>query len=284
MDVAELFGANLALIERAARGVCWRKGLRDADVEDFVSAAKLALIEDDYAILRGFEGRSSLSTYLAVVFQRLLADQTVRAYGRWYASREAERMGPAGVLLERLLGHERRPFDDAVPFVLALDPTLTREAIAAMAERLPQRAPRPHRVELEESDSAPYASTETSDGGLAAREARALSERVNAIMRDVLGRLSLEDRTLLRLRYGLDLSIADISRMMRLPQRPLYKRFDALLLQLRRTLVAAGVESGDLAGVIGAAASELDFALDGGETDPSPQTTCDGGAAVAEQS
>src|SRR3954470_19265621 len=51
----ELFRANLALVERVIGGVCRRAGLRDAVAEDFSSTVKLALIENDYAILRGYE-------------------------------------------------------------------------------------------------------------------------------------------------------------------------------------------------------------------------------------
>ncbi|HYR28824.1 MAG TPA: sigma-70 family RNA polymerase sigma factor [Thermoanaerobaculia bacterium] len=283
MDAAELFGANLALIERVARGVCWRKGLRGADVEDFVSAARLALIENDYAILRGFSGRSSLATFLAVVFHRHLADQRIREYGRWNASRDAERLGPAGVLLESLLVRERRPLDEAVPIVLAHDPSLTRDDVAAMAERLPHRVPRPRPVAIDESETAPYASADRTDADVEAGEVRALSARVSAIMRGVLGNLSLNDRTLVRLRYGLGMSIADVSRMMRLPQRPLYRRYDILLQQLRSALLAAGVASDEAMAMIGTAANELDFGL-GEETDAPQQTTCQGGAEVAEES
>jgi RNA polymerase sigma factor for flagellar operon FliA len=40
------------------------------EADDFASHPKLKLIEDDYAILRKFQGRSSLRTYLTVVIER----------------------------------------------------------------------------------------------------------------------------------------------------------------------------------------------------------------------
>src|ERR1019366_938207 len=49
----ELFRANLALVERVIAGVCRRAGLRGPDAEDFGSIVMVALIENDYAILRG---------------------------------------------------------------------------------------------------------------------------------------------------------------------------------------------------------------------------------------
>ena len=84
MHPEELFRDNLALVERVIDGVCRRAGLRDADAEDFASNAKLALIENDYAILRGYEGRAPLGAFLAVVVQRMLSREWMRLRGRWH--------------------------------------------------------------------------------------------------------------------------------------------------------------------------------------------------------
>jgi len=89
----ELFRANLALVERVIGVVCRRAGLRDADAEDFSSTVKLALIENDYAILRGYEGRAPLGAFLTVVVQRMLSREWMRLRGRWHPSAEAERRG-----------------------------------------------------------------------------------------------------------------------------------------------------------------------------------------------
>lgn len=261
MDAAELFRSNLSVVERAARGVCRRARLSDADEEDFVSSAKLALIENDYAILRKYEGRSSLPTYLAVVFQRLLSDERMRALGRWHASREAERMGPAGVLLETLVRRDRRSIEEALPIVQAADPALTRPAIESMAARLPQRSARPRVVEMDEPAAASLAAPERADARALDLEARALRDRTARTVRDTLAALPLEDRMLIRFRFGSSMSIADISRMMRLPQRPLYRRIESLLQRLRTALLAAGLDAGSVTELIGTAAGEMDFGL-----------------------
>jgi hypothetical protein len=73
MNPAKLFEANLTLIERVIGVVCRRSRIFGADAEDFASTTRLALIENDYAILRKYEGRSSLATFLGVVVQRLFS-------------------------------------------------------------------------------------------------------------------------------------------------------------------------------------------------------------------
>jgi hypothetical protein len=54
----DLFESNLPLIERLLAAVCRRNAFPAAEGEEFASWAKLRLIDDDYAVLRKFEGRS----------------------------------------------------------------------------------------------------------------------------------------------------------------------------------------------------------------------------------
>lgn len=261
VDAAELFASNLRVIERAALGVCRRACLSGADAEDFVSAARLALIENDYVILRRYEGRSSLETYLAVIFQRLLCDERMRALGRFHASREAERMGAAAVLLETLLRRDRRALDEAWPIVRAAHPALSRREIEEMAARLPPRVARPRAVALDTPAATGLAAPESADARALDGEARALSGRAGEVVRQTLAAFTLEDRMLVRFRFGSSMSIADISRMTRLPQRPLYRRIEALLGRLRAALVAAGLDAGAVGELIDTAAGEMDFGL-----------------------
>src|SRR5688500_2017196 len=115
MNAKELFEANLGELERVTAIVGRRALLSVPDPGDFASEAKLARIEEDYAVLRKWEGRSSLDTFLTVVVQRLLADARTRARGRWHASAEAQRLGPTAVLLETLVRRGGRTLDEAMP-------------------------------------------------------------------------------------------------------------------------------------------------------------------------
>ncbi|HET8773303.1 MAG TPA: sigma-70 family RNA polymerase sigma factor [Thermoanaerobaculia bacterium] len=258
MNAAELFESSLALIERVTATVCRRGRLLGADAEDFASSVKVALMEDDYAILRKYGGRSSFEAYLAVVVQNLLTDQRTHALGRWRPSREAERLGEAGVLLETLLDRDRRPLQEALPIVQRLDPTLTAERAAAMAERFPRHAARPRAVELDES--LPVAAPDAADVRVVDADRRKRSDATSHAIRHALAALPDEDAMILRFRFGSGMSIADISRMLRLPQRPLYRRLEALIARLRAALDAAGLDSRDVTDLIGEA-QDMDFGL-----------------------
>lgn len=254
-------------------GVCRRAGLRGADAEDFASTAKLALIENDYAILRTFEGRSSLGTFLTVIVQRLLSSERSRMWGRWHPTAEAERLGAAAVLLEKLLARDGRLLEEAIPLVRAVDPSLDRTRIRELAARLPVRAPRPRLVPLPDADGD-LAGGEQADAHAREDDARRISERAARVVRDTLAGLPLKDRMLVRFHFGAEMSIADAARLLGLPQRPLYRRVEALLRQLRGALEQQGIGASLVAEVISAAASEgVDFGLHDGKSDAGRRTS-----------
>jgi RNA polymerase sigma factor (sigma-70 family) len=262
MDAPELFKASLGLIDRVARMVCGRRRLSVDETEDFVSAARLALLEDDYAVLRRYEGRSSLPAFLAVVFDHLLSDQRDHAFGRWHPSRAAERMGPAGVLLEAVVRRDKRPVDEALPLLLKLDATLTRAQLESMLAQLPERTPRPRVVPVDDLTELPAVAPERSDARTMAREARTIAHRTSDVVRRTIDTFDREDRMLIRMHFGSRLSVADISRMLRVPQRPLYRRLESRLKQLRRALEGAGLDSASILELVGAATTEMNFGLE----------------------
>src|SRR5688572_27491653 len=67
MDAGTLFRENLGLVDRAIARVCRRAGLQGADADDFASDARLALMENDYEILRPYRSECGLETFLTVV-------------------------------------------------------------------------------------------------------------------------------------------------------------------------------------------------------------------------
>ena len=261
MHPEELFSANLALVERVIAGVCRRAGLRDADAEDFASSAKLALIEDDYAILRGYEGRAPLGAFLTVVVQRLLSRQWMHLRGRWHPSAEAERRGAAAVLLEKLMMRDGRSLDDAIEIVRSTDPSLDRATVRALADCLPQRVPRLRLVPLPD-DEHPFIAPDAADRRVHEVETRRISERAAHVVRETVAALPLQDRMLMRFHFGAGMSIADAARLLGVAQRPLYRRIEALLRQLRRALEREGVGAAVVEDLISAGESEsFDFGL-----------------------
>ncbi len=73
-DPNELFLENLSLIERLISSVCRREGMGNREIEEFAAAVKLRLLENNCAVIRAFQGRTSFATYILAVIARALLD------------------------------------------------------------------------------------------------------------------------------------------------------------------------------------------------------------------
>jgi len=242
MRCREFLEEHVQLIERLVGRACRRVGIASSEIGDMASMVKLALVENDYAILRRYEGRSAIATYLTVCIQRLLADHRERTHGRWRPSPEAQRLGEGAVVIEDVVQRQGRSLEEALPFVRAVDATATLEQVSAIAERLPHRPPRPREVPLAPDHVEPIAANDCADARAVDGELRAAGRRAGALLRDAMAAWPPDDRLLVRLRFESSLSIADIARLMNVPQRPLYRRLESLLARLREILLSSGID------------------------------------------
>ena len=241
----ETYLANADLIERALASVCRRHGLYGADAEDFSSSARLHLIKDDSAILRKFEARSSLSTYLIVVITRQFQDWRNARWGKWRPSAEAKRLGETAVRLETLTTRDGLSLDEAYEVLRTRHQIPdTRAAVETMAARLPVRHKRTF-VSDDVVETLP-ATTETGEDAVIALEAAATARRASDALTAATRQLPAQDRLILKMRFQDGCQIADIARALRLEAKPLYRRLEKLLTELRQTLVAGGLTAADL--------------------------------------
>ncbi len=103
MTPEQLFLSNLPLIERVIGSICRRHCVFDDEADEFDAMVKLKLVDDDYAVLRKFKGKSLLKTYLTTVVANLFRDHLIHKHGKWRSSRIAQTLGQEAVQLERLV-------------------------------------------------------------------------------------------------------------------------------------------------------------------------------------
>jgi RNA polymerase sigma factor (sigma-70 family) len=233
----QLFLSALPHIDQAVRFVARRHRLSTAEVEDFASEVKLAFIDQDYAVLGRFEGRSSLRTYLVTVIQRLFIDHMRKRLGRWRPSTQARRLGVLAVRLEALLHRDNLSFSEACETLRTNDGIAESEAtLRELARKLPLREPRGrHPTDGDEGVEPRAPAPAEPDGRLARQET---AERCQRGLEAALWDLAPEDRFLIRMRFEDGVSVADIARGLGFEQKSLYRRLERLLAGLRNVLVS----------------------------------------------
>lgn len=239
-SVEQLFLAKLPLIERIIDSICRRHACFGPDAEDFSSGVKLKLIADDYAVLRKFDGRSKLTTYLTTVIANHFRDFRISKWGKWRPSARARRGGTVAIQLERLLSRDGRSLGEAVETLRTnlRDPP-TREALYELAAELPRKAPR--RFEGEEGLEDVVDETASSEDRVLEQERAADMEKAKKSLASALAALEPEDCLIVRMRYYDGFTVALIARRLGIRQRLLYSRVERVMKALREALEADGV-------------------------------------------
>jgi RNA polymerase sigma factor for flagellar operon FliA len=248
---------HLGSIERIAAFVARRNRLNADETVEFVQIVRVRLFEDDYAIIRKFEGRASFTTYLTTVILRLFHQWRVEQWGKWRPSAEAKRIGEKAILLERLLTRDGLTFEEAVKtLTVRAGGEYTIRELEMIYVRLPRRSPRPMLVSDGVSPDAVAADGEADDR--VQERDRVRTARLAAESMDkVLATFDAEDRLLLQMRFFDGKKVPDIARILRLDQKKIYKRLDKLFAILRRSIEASGVSKMDVDQLLGRGDQEI---------------------------
>jgi RNA polymerase sigma factor for flagellar operon FliA len=255
VDYERLVVENLPLVDSVVRLIARRHRLSADEEDELSSAIRLKLVENDYQVLRKFEGRSKLRTYLITVVQRHFLDARIARWGRWRPSSIARRLGPIAVLLDQLLTRDRLPFDEAVTAIMARHDEVSREHLHEIMLQLPSRGARQFTGEEELEHVA--AQTPDEDRVIASLERTRAGDRIQRALDTVLANLGDEDRVILKMRFCDDVRISRIAELMGLAAKPFYRRLEDLMRVLRSELQRQGVSAEDVANIIGDPASGI---------------------------
>ena len=237
-ECRDLFLTEQETIKAAISQIARRYRLSRADTEELASEISLKLLDNDCLILRKFEGRSSLRTYLAVVINRLFLDS--RTAGRkWRPSAIAKRNGQVAMVFERLTVRDGFSFDQACTLLEIARGGVDRNALETLAGSLPVRIQwRP--IWPDEMPDVAVGNGDPAAEYEAGRRAE-LAARSRCVLKSELEMLSPEDRRIVRRHFREGATVMTVARELSLDPKTLYRHIARLLKMLRQRLEARGV-------------------------------------------
>jgi RNA polymerase sigma factor (sigma-70 family) len=244
-------------IERIAAFVARKRHLNADETEEFIQIVRVKLFEDDYAIIRKFESRSSFSTYLTTVILRLCSQWRVEMWGKWRPSAEAKRLGDKAITLERLITRDGFTFGEAVNALTTRSGGVyTVAELEALYIRLPFRNPRPVLVS---DDAVPEVASMDADADdrIESRDREHSARCCAAALDAALAKFAPEDRLIVQLRFWNGCKVPEIAKIVGIDQKKIYKRLDKLFATLKTALEAAGVHRGDVERLLGSGDHEI---------------------------
>jgi RNA polymerase sigma factor (sigma-70 family) len=243
----QLFLGHLKLVKEVIAFGCRRSKFSPQDAEDFQGTVMIKLIEDDYAVLRLFEGRSEIRTYLTVVINRLLLDFQNHLWTKWRSSAEAGRMGPIAERLEKLVVRDKLLFAEACHILQAEGVEMSEAELEEIRAKLPPRFTRT--FVTEDTIQGEVSRGARPDEAFEQKERRTLAMRVLRVLFREIDNLPAEDRLLVKMRS--ELKVADIARHRNMDQKGLYRRLSKIYERLRTALEQQGIRKIDVAGLLG---------------------------------
>lgn len=249
MDYQRLLLDHLDLIAQIVRTVGRRRHLSVTELEDFASFVNLRLIDDDYAILRKFQNRSTLWTYLAAVIERLSLDFCAEKWGRWRPSAMAERLGPVAVVMERLVSRDSHSVDEALEILRTNhDVGLSDAELRKIWEQLPLRV---RTSEVCEEAAHELSGNDSSEAAVEDAARRESINRLQIALQNAFAQIAAQDRVLIALRFDQNLSMVEIAKLTGSSVPTLHRRLDKSVKQLRLALSHAGFDRREIANLIG---------------------------------
>ena len=246
MSFERQFLDHLPVIDQVVQFIGRRHRLPADAIEELQSAVHLKIIDNDYEVLRKFEGRSSIRTYLTSVVQRHFLDSRTAVWGRWRPCACARRAGPAGVLLDQLLTRDAVSLDEAVARVRERY-DVSELALRSLAAQIPVRTPRRFVGEESLDEVAADAGSATP----ATTVGRDEGDRAESALHAALNALGNEDQIILKYRFVYALQVSQISRLTGLEQKPLYRRLEGIFKVMRREMEAQGLTREQVLAVVG---------------------------------
>ena len=246
MSSEDDFLAALPVIDDVVGHVCRRHRLSASEADDFRSDVRLHFIERDYEVLRQFEGRCALSTYINVVVQRLYFDFRNQMWSRWRPSVAAKRVGPAAILIERLVTRDGWSLDEALEMVRVNHRVEIDDEITTFCNTLSSRAPK-RRMVSEDVVGAVVSPSPSPDDRVVSAERDFLAKRVLGALERAQQALAPIERLVLKMLFEDRTAISDIARALHLEQRPLYRTVERLLESVGRSMKADGISEEDVA-------------------------------------
>jgi RNA polymerase sigma factor for flagellar operon FliA len=221
------------------RRLAHRHRLPNDQAEELLGAMHLKLVENDYEVLRRFQGRSSLATYLTSIVARHLIDERNARWGKWRPSIYAKRHGAVAMHLEMLMTRDGLPFREAVQVLRSNVRVIEAEDVLyQISLGFPERTTRRF-VGIESIEHLPH--PDSADDEMERRRRAAIATKTSAALQAALATLHAEDRLLLRLCFEEGLPLSEVARSLQLEHKPLYRRRAHVFAVLRRELERHGI-------------------------------------------
>jgi RNA polymerase sigma factor for flagellar operon FliA len=167
------------------------------------------------------------------VAANVLRDRRNHEWGKWRPSAAAVRGGELAITVDRLISRDGLTVDQAYEWLRSSGIEIEYARVEAIVATFPRRC---RRVMVGATLLESQVATDGMVNEACQSDARRDATRVARQLEAAIGALPAADRNLLAWRYFEGRTVAEIASALRVDQKQLYRRFQHLIEQLRRTV------------------------------------------------
>lgn len=241
MDAEQVLLAHFDFIKATTASICRRYSIFGDDADDVFGEVELRLIRDEYAAIKKCKNWDNPKPFLRVLIGHLALDWMVSQWGgKWRPTAKAKRMGPAAVLLERLILRDGMSRDEAVLTVINTDElTESREELMDMLAKL-RLLPRSTTVRIDDQIDVP--SMPEPGDSLVTDEGLSRLEQIFDATRDEVERLGATDKIIIKMKYFDGFTGKQIAETLGETEQWVFRRIYKVMDKIRARLEARGIE------------------------------------------
>lgn len=216
---------------------------------------------DEYKILKQFQGKSKLTTYLTAIISRQAVDMLRQKHGRNRQKERAGALGPLGEKVYKIVFQQGLSLVEVQKdFLRKRLPVPTDEAIQEVIDKIEGPVKIPADTQdiktgfLKSRDNPGEKDVVVSDHASNPEQTmldQTRNQTIDLTLMELLDKLSGEDRMILRMRFGLGEhekpgQIQEIAAALHISPKTVYKRITTILGTCRKHLELKGVTIHDL--------------------------------------
>lgn len=206
-----------------------------------------SLEANDYKRLRAYSGKSSMGTFIYTITNRLIIDFKRMKYGRRRMPVRISRLGEWAESVYRYVCWEKFSFDDAFDFI-KIEGLFKGTYETYLKEIDPiRKVPCPRNIYFVSENDVFDTESKTRDGDLNPLER--LIEKLDeqkrktavSVIRDLTQTLPPEDRLLIKLVYGSDISVPKAAKIVGIKAARARKNLKKIFMKFQEKLLAEGI-------------------------------------------
>lgn len=231
------FNDNIETIYSTINFFCRNKQIIGEDKKDFSSQILIKVIDNDYKVLRSYNKKSKLTTYLLTVISNYYIDLKRKEIKRWRPSKKSKNKGPIAVKLDELINKKNYTLEEAHDtLTINHNYNVTLDELSKIASEFKNSTRQIRKVSDTHLTTLTDNNPHTEEAIIKTEDQKTVNDMIRVSVK-IRENLPGEAKLILKMRFFDDYSISQIGRMLNIKRHAVDKILKDSLKEIKDSLI-----------------------------------------------